>query len=114
MGVMSRTYREVWFPHEGRDTLTVRTRGRGTGWRGIYGWKGPGRGVMRRREFEYEKRANGPVREDGFDYSWPGHVYDGERCMYCNVNCYDDWCYGPFECVEHGELVWRTESRSGK
>lgn len=27
------------------------------------------------------------------------HVYDGERCIYCNTNVYDEMIYGPFDCL---------------
>lgn len=46
-----------------------------------------------------DKRAPRPVREivaeeSGPSESWHGgiiggHVYDGERCIYCNTNAYD-------------------------
>lgn len=39
------------------------------------------------------------------------HVYDGERCIFCNVNTYDNGIYGPFECVDRAEpLSYSTES----
>lgn len=38
------------------------------------------------------------------------HVFAGERCIYCDVNVYDDDLYGPFECVEREPITYTTES----
>lgn len=39
-----------------------------------------------------------------------GHVFDGERCIHCNVNTYDDTIYGPFPCVEREPMTYTTET----
>lgn len=39
-----------------------------------------------------------------------GHVFDGERCIHCNVNVYDDGIYGPFKCTEREPHVHTTET----
>ena len=41
---------------------------------------------------------------------WDRHVYDGWRCVFCDVNELDESIYGPFECVEHDGPVWVSES----
>ena len=47
--------------------------------------------------------------DEGEEFSTdPRHVYIGERCIYCNVNTYDDTIYGPFECVEHEPMKYTT------
>lgn len=41
------------------------------------------------------------------------HVFEGERCIYCNVNTYDNDLYSerPEVCpVEHEPLVYTTET----
>ena len=52
---------------------------------------------------------------DPTDESWDmseigGHVYDGERCLFCGVNIYDDAIYGPFECVKRPGYIYTTET----
>lgn len=43
------------------------------------------------------------------------HVFDGGRCIYCNVNDDDDALYGPYECKPHQPGVWSfgPEGNSG-
>lgn len=38
------------------------------------------------------------------------HVYDGERCVNCNVNVYDNDIYGPYSCVPHKPMIYTTET----
>jgi hypothetical protein len=38
------------------------------------------------------------------------HVYDGERCVFCNTNIYDEAIYGDTECVEHEPVKYTTET----
>lgn len=41
------------------------------------------------------------------------HVYEGERCIYCNVNIYDQWIYGAedeSDCVDREPMVYTTET----
>ena len=39
-----------------------------------------------------------------------GHVYDSERCLFCNVNVYDNMIYGPYECTTREPLHYSTET----
>ncbi len=39
-----------------------------------------------------------------------GHIYEGERCLFCNVNVYDNMIYGPWQCVPHKPLTHTTET----
>lgn len=53
-------------------------------------------------------------RDHGYEYDflvYDPHVYDGERCIFCNVNCYDDGIYGPFDCVQHEGYIYSTETK---
>jgi hypothetical protein len=38
------------------------------------------------------------------------HIFDGERCVFCNVNIYDDMIYGPSDCVDHEPIRFTTET----
>jgi hypothetical protein len=38
------------------------------------------------------------------------HVYDGERCVNCKVNVYDNDIYGPFECKSHEPMQYTTST----
>lgn len=39
------------------------------------------------------------------------HIYEGERCVFCNVNTYDDSIYGPFECADREEpFIYTTQT----
>lgn len=41
------------------------------------------------------------------------HVYDGERCIHCGVNIYDQYIYGPVDesdCIERAPMVYTTET----
>lgn len=38
------------------------------------------------------------------------HIYDGERCIFCNVNVYDEGMYGPDLCVPREPLLFSTET----
>jgi hypothetical protein len=54
--------------------------------------------------------------EEGTDFEYEVHLYDphtydGERCIFCNVNIYDDGIYGPFECVQREGYIYTTETR---
>lgn len=42
------------------------------------------------------------------------HVYDGERCLHCNVNVYDNMIYGPFECTRTTSISYTTETEDPK
>lgn len=49
------------------------------------------------------------------DESWNlgiigGHVYDGERCIYCNVNAYDPGSETPCSVTDREGLTYRTET----
>lgn len=45
-----------------------------------------------------------------YTFGYDPHIYDGERCINCNVNCYDDAIYGPFECIAREPFVYTTSS----
>lgn len=49
-------------------------------------------------------------RGDEPGYIVDPHVYDGERCVNCNVNVYDDGIYGPFPCVPHEPMRYSTQT----
>lgn len=71
--------------------------------------------TARHRARRMERRELGLIvrNETGPDDHWlyyDPHVYDGERCIFCNVNCYDDGIYGPFECVKHDGYIYTTET----
>ena len=55
-------------------------------------------------------RLLGRVEGEGCVVRWDRHVYDGWRCVFCDVNELDESIYGPFECVEHDGPVWVSES----
>jgi len=41
------------------------------------------------------------------------HVYDGERCIHCNVNIYDQWIYGAedeSDCIDREPMKYTTET----
>jgi len=38
------------------------------------------------------------------------HQYDGERCVNCNVNVYDEMMLGPSDCVPHEPMSYTTET----
>lgn len=41
------------------------------------------------------------------------HVYDGERCIHCGINIYDQWIYGPedeSDCVDREPMTYTTET----
>lgn len=41
------------------------------------------------------------------------HVYEGERCIFCNVNIYDQWIYGAedeSDCVEREPMTYTSET----
>jgi len=41
------------------------------------------------------------------------HYYEGERCIYCGVNIYDQWIYGAVDesdCVEREPMVYTSEA----
>lgn len=39
------------------------------------------------------------------------HLYVGERCIYCDVNVYDNDIYGPFDCMWDREpMTYTTET----
>lgn len=51
--------------------------------------------------------------DHGFEYDisvYDPHIYDGERCIFCNVNCYDDAIYGPFDCIPREGYLYTTET----
>lgn len=56
------------------------------------------------------------VREEATpDESWNmgiigSHVYDGERCVFCNVNVYDPGSEEPCPVTDRKEFVYRTET----
>jgi hypothetical protein len=57
---------------------------------------------------EQMQTANTP---DDTSLEAPGrHVYDGERCIFCNTNMYDDGIYGPFPCIEREPFVYTTST----
>ena len=58
-------------------------------------------------------RLLGRVEGEGRVVRWDRHVYDGWRCVFCDVNELDESIYGPFECVEHDGPVWVSESAGG-
>lgn len=41
------------------------------------------------------------------------HVYEGERCLFCNVNIYDQWIYGAedeSDCADREPMSYTTET----
>ena len=38
------------------------------------------------------------------------HCYDGERCIHCGVNIYDEGIYGPSPCAPHEPVTYTTET----
>lgn len=38
------------------------------------------------------------------------HIYDGGRCIFCNVNDLDESIYGPYLCVEREAYTFSTET----
>lgn len=52
--------------------------------------------------------------DHSFEYdflTYDPHVYDGERCIFCDVNCYDEGLYGPRGCVPHDGYIYSTETK---
>lgn len=43
---------------------------------------------------------------------YQAHIYEGERCIFCNVNALDDSIYGPFDCIERGQFVYTSETQA--
>jgi hypothetical protein len=52
-----------------------------------------------------EKDAERKLPGETDDVLVDPHIYEGERCIFCNVNTYDDGIYGPFECITNRPLV---------
>ena len=57
---------------------------------------------------ELAEHNNDPDQDSSVGYD--PHVYDGERCINCTVNVYDDMIYGPFECVPREPMSYTTET----
>lgn len=74
----------------------------------------PSQRMETRDAYAWKKRL---IEEEGKDvdadilYGWDYHVYEGERCLHCNVNVYDDAIYGPFDCVaDRPAVAWSTST----
>lgn len=40
------------------------------------------------------------------------HMYDGERCVFCNVNIYDAYLYeDPERCIDREPVRYSTETK---
>ena len=38
------------------------------------------------------------------------HIYEGNRCIFCNVSNLDDDIYGPFSCITRGQFMYTSET----
>ena len=57
------------------------------------------------------EEVNSP-EQDAWE-SYDHHIYEGERCIYCNSNVYDNMIYGDDGCVPNREMLKYTiESKS--
>lgn len=50
------------------------------------------------------------VGASAVQYDYQAHIYEDERCIFCNVNALDDSIYGPFDCIERGQFVYTSET----
>ena len=44
------------------------------------------------------------------DFGFQAHIYEGNRCLFCNVNDLDESMYGPFDCVVRGQYAYTSET----
>lgn len=69
--------------------------------------------IKKAEELKWKQDMLDDLALDEFDlaFYYDEHIYDGERCIYCNVNTYDDAIYGPFDCVRP-ETVYKYSTES--